>query len=166
MKITELHGITIIEAEEGLFLTTTLPSEMKEKKLYLGINDSVDNYKEVSHVPEIIIPDDDLDLDQQEEQLNGYTLKEAYYLLKQDNEKLKEENELQNHMIDITMMATDEMFSLLEPMLSNVKSVSRKEVSPMVDMYVAMVQRGLKTIDQVPARYREQVKEILTQLEG
>lgn len=32
-------------------------------------------------------------------------------------------------------------------------------------MYVAMVIRGLKTIDEVPARYREQVKEILAQLE-
>ena len=34
----------------------------------------------------------------------------------------------------------------------------------MVDMYVAMVQRGLKTIEEVPVRYREQVKKILEQL--
>lgn len=31
----------------------------------------------------------------------------------------------------------------------------------MVELYVIMVQRGLKTIDQVPVRYREQVKAIL-----
>ena len=36
-----------------------------------------------------------------------------------------------------------------------------KEVSPMVELYVVMIQRGLKTIDQVPARYREQVRAIL-----
>lgn len=35
----------------------------------------------------------------------------------------------------------------------------------MVDLYVAMVMRGLKTIDEVPTRYREQVKVILNQLE-
>jgi hypothetical protein len=40
-----------------------------------------------------------------------------------------------------------------------------EEGSRMVDMYVAMVQRGLKTIDQVPVRYRERVREILAQLE-
>ena len=32
-------------------------------------------------------------------------------------------------------------------------------------MYVAMVIRGLKTVEEVPARYRQQVKEILAQLE-
>ena len=36
----------------------------------------------------------------------------------------------------------------------------------MVDMYVAMVVRGLKTIDEVPSRYREEVKQILKQLEA
>ncbi len=35
----------------------------------------------------------------------------------------------------------------------------------MVDMYVAMVMRGLKTIEQVPKRYREEVKKILDSLE-
>ena len=35
----------------------------------------------------------------------------------------------------------------------------------MVELYVAMVQRGLKTIDQVPARYREDVKVLLAELE-
>ena len=40
-----------------------------------------------------------------------------------------------------------------------------KEVSPMVELYVVMVQRGLKTIDQVPARYREEVKALLEVVE-
>lgn len=40
-----------------------------------------------------------------------------------------------------------------------------KEVSPMVELYVVMIQRGLKTIDQVPARYREQVRAILEAVE-
>lgn len=35
----------------------------------------------------------------------------------------------------------------------------------MVELYVVMVQRGLKTIDQVPTRYREQVKAILAAVE-
>ena len=40
-----------------------------------------------------------------------------------------------------------------------------KEVLPMVELYVVMVQRGLKTIEQVPARYREQVRQILEKVE-
>ena len=35
----------------------------------------------------------------------------------------------------------------------------------MVDMYVAMVIRGLKTIEEVPVRYRKEVQDILNKLE-
>ena len=35
----------------------------------------------------------------------------------------------------------------------------------MVELYVVMVQRGLRTIDQVPAKYREQVRALLEQVE-
>ena len=35
----------------------------------------------------------------------------------------------------------------------------------MIELYVVMVQRGLKTLEQVPARYREQVRQILEKVE-
>ena len=35
----------------------------------------------------------------------------------------------------------------------------------MVELYVFMVQRGLKTLDEVPVRYRDKVKEVLEQIE-
>lgn len=58
-------------------------------------------------------------------------------------------------MIDVTMMATDEVFTMLEPVLEMIAmtisidgETEVKEVKNlMVGMYVAMVQRGLKTID-------------------
>ena len=79
---------------------------------------------------------------------------------------LEETNANQDDLIDITLMATDEMYIMIEPLLAaQPQFVNGKGVSKMVDMYVAMVIRGLKTIDEVPARYREQVREILTQLE-
>ena len=40
-----------------------------------------------------------------------------------------------------------------------------KEVSKMVELYVVMIQRGLKTIEQVPARYREEVRTLLEAVE-
>ena len=84
-----------------------------------------------------------------------------------ENEEIKEVNNTQDILIDTTMMATDEVYTMLEPILEMIPQTMSLErsVSKMVDMYVAMVQRGLKTIEQVPARYREEVREILAKLE-
>lgn len=80
---------------------------------------------------------------------------------------LEETKKTQDELINITMLATDEMYMMLEPLLTGVAQTLSLErsVSKMVDMYVAMVMRELKTIEQVPARYREEVREILAQLE-
>ena len=89
--------------------------------------------------------------------------------VKQSIEEIKSVNSMQDEMIDTTMLALDEMFEMFEPMLSlSIKSMSlnNEEVrNPMVELYVVMIQRGLKTIDQVPARYREEVKAILDAVE-
>ena len=74
-------------------------------------------------------------------------------------------NNIQDELINVSLLATDEMFCMLEPLLSSVNIINAKGVSKMVDMYVAMVQRGLKTIEDVPLRYREEVKRILEALE-
>lgn len=82
-------------------------------------------------------------------------------------EELKEVNNIQDILIDTTMLATDEIFTMIEPILDVVpQNISlEKGVSKMVDMYVCMVQRGLKTIEQIPIRYREEVRRILEELE-
>lgn len=95
-------------------------------------------------------------------------IEEKIELLEDENKKIKEVNNTQDILIDITMMATDEVYTMLEPILEMIpqKTMSlERSVSKMVDMYVAMVQRDLKTIDQVPARYREEVARILAELE-
>lgn len=95
------------------------------------------------------------------------TIEERVELLEDENKKIKEVNNTQDILIDTTMMATDEVYTMLEPILEMIPQTMSLErsVSKMVDMYVAMVQRGLKTIEQVPARYREEVREILAKLE-
>ena len=89
--------------------------------------------------------------------------------VKQSIEEIKSVNNVQDEIIDMTMLALDEMFEMFEPMLSSsIKSISlnNEEVrNPMVELYVVMIQRGLKTIDQIPARYREEVKAILDAVE-
>ena len=75
-------------------------------------------------------------------------------------------NQIQDDLIDVSLMATDEMFMMLEPLLNAIPQViNEKGCSKMVDMYVAMVMRGLKTIEEIPARYREEVKKVLDKLE-
>ena len=87
--------------------------------------------------------------------------------LEEKIEKLQEENKTQDILIDTTMLATDEIFTMIEPILELVPQnmTLERSTSKMVDMYVCMIQRGLKTIEQVPERYREEVKRILTELE-
>lgn len=73
--------------------------------------------------------------------------------------ELEKVNKEQDELINTTMLATDEMYMLLEPLLA--ETLSDTNVSKMVDMYVLMVQRQLKKIEHVPTRYREQVKKII-----
>jgi hypothetical protein len=77
------------------------------------------------------------------------------------NRELEEVNEQQDELIDITMMATDEMYSMLEPLMEAVEPMGLLDCSKMAQMYVAMVRRGIKKIGDVPSRYQEEVKEVL-----
>ncbi len=81
-------------------------------------------------------------------------------------ENIQQVNNNQDDLIDITLMATDEMYIMIEPLLAaQPQTINGKGVSKMVDMYVAMVIRGLKTIEEVPARYRKEVQAMLDKLE-
>ena len=50
-------------------------------------------------------------------------------------------------------------------MLNRIKRLVKEVKQGMVELYVVMVQRGLKTIEQVPVRYRQQVIELLAAVE-
>ena len=81
---------------------------------------------------------------------------------------LEKTNKNQDELINVSLCATDEMYMMLEPLLQSVPQtlqINERMMNKMVDLYVAMVMRGLKTIDEVPLRYREEVKEILAKLE-
>ena len=143
MQIENINGLTKLIADENKYITTVEPPRDNElilsKVVYLGKYDSVENYKEIG--------DNDFPINL------GNKLKD-----------IEEINKSQDELINISLLATDEMYLMIEPLLS-INTMNIKGGSKMVDLYVAMVIRGLKTIDEVPARYREQVREILDKLE-
>lgn len=102
-------------------------------KVYLCIVDSPDNYTEM--VDEKYVPMD--------------------YIV--DFTEFKDET---NESIDIIAAAIDEMFMMFEPLMVMTLS-DTDEVNPMAKLYLMMIQRGLKQIDDIPERYREQVRNLL-----
>ena len=81
-----------------------------------------------------------------------------------DIKQIKQTNTTQDSLIDIVLMATDEMYMMIEPLLAqqpqfiNGKGVSKNSLG---EFYLAMVQRNLKTVDEVPLSFREYVLEKL-----
>lgn len=134
------------------------------KAKFIGISKeqyitSISDFEEVKKIiEEIEIPKTPIEI-----------LDEKVQTLTIENSKLQEQNQIQDELIDITMMATDEIYTMVEPLVGSTFFINnlkeREGKSSMVDMYVAMIQRGLKTVDEVPVRYREQVKAILAELE-
>lgn len=134
---------------ESTFFTTIIPDKGYKivnknngkfyKKVLLGPNDSVDNYGEV-------VDEKYINMD---------------YVTELD--KLKstiEENEL---TIDLLLYSIDEMYTSVEPLLAMVPMTIETEnkVSKLVNFYVLMIKRDLKTIEEVPERFREEVNKLL-----
>ena len=103
----------------------------------------------------------------EEEYEEPEVVEEVKKTIEEQIEELTEENKSQDKLIDTTMLATDELYTMVEPILEAIPQTLTLErsTSKMVDMYVCMIQRGLKTIEQIPTRYREEVRRILTELE-
>lgn len=134
---------------ESTFFTTIIPDKGYKivnknngkfyKKVLLGPNDSVDNYGEV-------VDEKYINMD---------------YVTELD--KLKstiEENEL---TIDLLLYSIDEMYTSVEPLLAMVPMTIETEnkVSKLVNFYVLMIKKELKTIDEIPERFKEEVRKLI-----
>ena len=142
MKITNSNGLRILTPSYGHVLYDPV-NDIYSEKVYLGKGASPDTYEEV-------IKED--------------AINDVCNVLPSVIEASKNQYQL----LDTTFMAIDEVFCLIEPILAMIPmtmSLEREVKNPMVELYVVMIQRGLKTIDQVPERYREDVKEILKAIE-
>ena len=50
MIIEAKNGFVILTAEEGMVFKSKISGDILTKRLYLGCNDSADNYEEISEV--------------------------------------------------------------------------------------------------------------------
>ena len=194
MIIDNLDGMVILRAE-GSNKITNEARDFFTETIYLGKNDSPDNYEEVGRdvwkhfvkeenpdINELKARTDDLQSSVSNLQEETSILNETQLMSGEiDNiimEAITDSDEKHEALTDVMLCAIDEVFMMLDPLISVSEEVVmsmensdqlgellNKEVSKMVELYVVMVQRGLKTIEQVPARYREQVRELLANVE-
>lgn len=138
MQIIESSFFTTIIPDKGYKIVNKNNGKFY-KKVLLGPNDSVDNYGEV-------VDEKYINMD---------------YVTELD--KLKstiEENEL---TIDLLLYSIDEMYTSVEPLLAMVPMTIETEnkVSKLVNFYVLMIKKELKTIDEIPERFKEEVRKLI-----
>ena len=187
------NGLIRLLADEGKKITNKDRSFFSDF-IYLGKNDSPDNYEEVGreiwkHFIEEENPDvrelqnitKDLQSDVQNLQDDTNALSESQLIRDEtDNiimSAIVDSDEKHETLTDVLLCAIDDAYSQIEPLLTvseelcimgEFESKSRINAlggDSMVELYVVMIQRGLKTIEQVPARYRERVQALLTDVE-
>lgn len=194
MIIENLDGMVRILADKDKRITNSSRDFFSEV-IYLGKNDSPDNYEEVGReiwkhfvkeenpdINELKSRTDDLQSSVSSLQDETSALNETQLMSGEiDNiimEAITDSDEKHEALTDVMLCAIDEVFMMLDPLISvseevvmsmesseQLSELLNKEVNKMVELYVVMVQRGLKTIEQVPARYREQVRELLANVE-
>ena len=64
---------------------------------------------------------------------------------------------------DLLLYTIDELYTSVEPLLAIVPMTIETEnkVSRLVNFYVLMIKRDLKTIEEIPERFREEVNKLL-----
>lgn len=140
---------------ESSFFTTLLPDKgyklvnknngKEYKKVILGKLDSIDNYGE-------ILDDKYINVD---------------YVVEMDELKksFKEINDQNDFTIDLLLFTIDELYISIEPLLSMVPCAiddnSDNIISNFVKFYTLMIKRNLKDINEVPEKFRDEIRKLL-----
>ena len=144
MQKIESSFFTVLIPDKG-YKIVNKSNGQSYQKVYLGINDSIDNYTE--EVDEKYVNMDYV------VELND--VKESFNFFSEET----------FNIIDSILLGMDELLQLIEPILGflpmTLDTEQEKVVSNFVALYALMVQRELKTIEEVPERFRIDVKKLL-----
>lgn len=78
-----------------------------------------------------------------------------------DREERIAKEQAQEQEIIKNMLANTEMFEMMAPMMVNTLNARNDRFSNMAEVYASLINKGVKTIEEVPAIILEKVKEIL-----
>ena len=186
MKVVNSDKFIKIVADEGKKITNA-NRDFFSDYVYLSKNDSADNYEEVGReIWKHFIKEENPDVkelqnitkDIKEEitnlQMQTEVVSETQMLTDETTEivmmALSESDEKHENMTDVILCAVDEMFQMIAPIMSTDEEVcislglDSETISKLKatnnnlgNFYVLMVKRGLKSIDEVPIKYRDYV---------
>lgn len=186
MIINNSKGFVKLIAEENKKITNAKRSFFSDF-IYLGKNDSIDNYEEVGReiwkyfieeknpdVKELQNITNDIKKEITNLQTQTEVISETQVLADETTEivmmALTESDEKHENMTDVILCAIDEMFQIIEPIMSadeevcislglDSETISKLKATNnnLGNFYVLMVKRGLKGIEEVPIKYRDYV---------
>ena len=184
MIIDDSKGFIKLLADEDKKITNKDRSFFSDF-IYLGKNDSPDNYEEVGrdiwkHFIEKENPDIiELTARTEDLQEDVQTLNEAQNANLETDDMLMsaiaESFEAHEVMIDVMLCAIDEMYQSIAPIMeadeeicvtmgldTNILNKIKNNNNIFGNLYVIMIKRGLKKIENIPNKYRDYVVNLLT----
>ena len=183
MKVVNSDKFIKIVADEGKKITNA-NRDFFSDYIYLSKNDSPDNYEEVGreiwkHFIEEENPDiRELTARTEDLQENVQVLNEMQNTSLETDSMLMsaiaESFESHEVMIDVMLCAIDEMYQLITPVMeadeeicvtmgldANILNKIKNNKNIFGNLYVIMVERGLKKIEEIPNKYRSYVANLL-----
>ena len=183
MIIDNYKGMTRIFADEGKKITNKDRSFFSDF-IYLGRNDSPDNYEEVGReIWKHFIEEENPDIRELQNITNDIkedvqTLNEAQNANLETDDMLMsaiaESFEAHEVMMDVMLCAIDEMYQLITPVMeadeeicvtmgldANILNKIKNNKNIFGNLYVIMVERGLKKIEEIPNKYKSYVANLL-----
>lgn len=141
MQLIETKLVRVLIPDKGCLLVNK-STNTAYNKVYLGINDSPDNYAEIVD----------------EEYLNS---------LKEIENKIDNNQECNDLNIDVLLLSIAKLYEMFEPFLGTIpmtldmNELSNEKTNPLVIMYLHIVQRGLMDLDEIPDIFKDEVKNLL-----
>lgn len=183
MNIDNSKGFIKIIADENKKITNA-NRDFFSDFIYLGKNDSPDNYEEVGReIWKHFIEEENPDVRELQNITNDIkedvqTLNEAQNANLETDDMLMsaiaESFEAHEVMMDVMLCAIDEMYQLITPVMeadeeicvtmgldANILNKIKNNKNIFGNLYVIMVQRNLKKIEDIPNKYRSYVANLL-----
>lgn len=158
MKVVEKNGIIALYAE-GTNKLTNKERSFYTNYIYLGNGDSVDNYEEVERdIWKNFVKVKDPDVIELQNRTDDI------------DEALIANDEVINSIMlvvdEIYNMTVDEIYNIaVNPVLlsedENTTKIAKATSNALVNFYVLMVNRKLKDVEDIPEKYREEVRALI-----